>query len=513
LARRNIILNLLAILLLLGCGDSGTNVAPGTVLAEALTDDLGNYTMSLQLNSGSFTVTGGVSYEDRIFSHDQGFYGNETKPVRRALVQAVADYQGSYYIRCFASNVIGTLRVMDLDGNVYAYRSSGFSGGTDATVDLHANGQDAEPFNIYDTVTDGFLYVESLTGSSPASPLTLRWGYGNIYGTYYDPAFNVIYVLGHPTDDDGWDDIVLLHELGHHVATEYSRDDSPGGVHYLHLSADKRLVWSEGWASYFALQVMAWRNLTGYTSGYYIDTSGEPGSDNILVMYEVEAPTIPDVAEAPGGDSNEVSVSALLWDITDSPALDDDSLSVSEGTVWDVFTNYIPLKTHVSFETFWDEWKLLYQSQYDLMPLLQERSIEYWEDVHEPSGAIENAVSYPSALFANSTGMHFTYYPSGDKDWVKFQAAQDATYEIRTHNVLGADTYLELYSPGIVNIASNDDIDSCPDQYFEQSCLASEIVLLNAPAAGEYYIRSYTSPLNYYTYGSYDLRICDGVCN
>lgn len=508
------------LLLLSGCGGNNTdndnvNTDVSKVgLGGSYVDASGRYSMVVTFDGNSFLISGEVSYEDRIFSHDKGIYGTEAKPVRNAVIQVVRDSPGTYYIRCITTNTSGNLRVTDLDGNAYAFRSVNKPVGVNATVDLYAQGQNAEPFNIFDAATDALLYTENLTGGWATSSLTLRWEAGNINGTYYNPSNNIISVLGHPTDDDGWDDIVLFHEIGHFITDEYSRDDSPGGGHLLNLSNDKRLAWSEGWATYFALRVMEWRDqgLTDYVPGYYIDTTGGYGAGDIRIMYEVETPDIPGFASVLGGDSSEITVSAVLWDITDNPAKDDDLVSADMGTVWDVFTNYISFGTNVSFETFWDGWDGLYQWQYDIVPLLQGRSIEYWGDSYEPAGTINNTVTYSSNDIATSASRHFTYYPSGDEDWISFQAAQGSTYEIQTLNIMGADTYLELYSPAKVKVALNDDIASCPDNHYEQSCLASEITF-TAQTDGIYYLQSYTSPWNYYSYGSYDLKVCQGACN
>jgi hypothetical protein len=514
---------ILSIMLLLsGCGnDNNDNEIEGTdapavyssIIGESYVDASGRYSAVVTMDGTSFIISGKVSYEDRIFSHDKGIYGTEAKPVRNAVIQVVPDGAGTYYLRCITTNPSRNLRVTDLSGNMYAFRSVNMPMGTDAAVDLYAQGQNAEPFNIFDAATDAFLYAKDLTSGWFTAPLTLIWEDGSIYGTNYDSTHNTVYVLGHAADDDGWDDVVLLHDIGHFISDEYSRDDSLGGEHFINLSNDKRLAWTEGWATYFALQVMAWRDQgsSDYIPGYYIDTTGGNGAGNILIMYEVETPNIPGFPSVLGGDSSEVTVSAVLWDITDNPVSDDDSVSADTETVWDVVTNYIPLKTNVSFETFWDGWGEFYQFLYNIVPILQGHSIEYWEDDYEPAGAIDNTVSYSSTDVSTSIGKHFTYYPSLDEDWISFQAAQGSTYEIQTFNILGADTYLELYSPGMVSVASDDDIVSCPDKPYEQSCRASSI-FFTAQTGGKYYLRSYTSPWNYYSYGSYDLRVCQGTC-
>jgi hypothetical protein len=65
-----------------------------------------------------------------------------------------------------------------------------------------------------------------------------------------------IFIGGKKSGSSAWGSTVLLHELGHYVAHNYSRDDSRGGEHYLGKPIAPAFAWSEGWASFFAVSTM-----------------------------------------------------------------------------------------------------------------------------------------------------------------------------------------------------------------------------------------------------------------
>src|SRR6188474_508514 len=82
--------------------------------------------------------------------------------------------------------------------------------------------------------------------------LTARWSRGSNNGTYY--LNGGIFLLGATSDDDGYDDTVILHEIGHFVEDMYGRSDSPGGSHD-GSPTDPNLAWSEGCSTYFGMAV------------------------------------------------------------------------------------------------------------------------------------------------------------------------------------------------------------------------------------------------------------------
>ena len=157
-------------------------------------------------------------------------------------------------------------------------------------------------------------------------------------------------------DSDEYDDTVLLHEYGHFIAGQFSRDDSPGGVHFLDdTSQDIRLAWSEGWGTFFPAAVR--------DDPLYVDTVGNVAN----IAFEIENLSSPltdleDLSSIAVFTTHEISVASVLWDLLDtSPeeVLTDGLDTVSSGMdpIWDVTVNYLPCIscgiTAVSFEDFW----------------------------------------------------------------------------------------------------------------------------------------------------------------
>lgn len=66
-----------------------------------------------------------------------------------------------------------------------------------------------------------------------------------------------ILVDGGPDGASAWGFAVILHEFGHYVAANYSRDDSPGGPHGFGQLMPPPFAWSEGWASFYAVSAFS----------------------------------------------------------------------------------------------------------------------------------------------------------------------------------------------------------------------------------------------------------------
>ena len=81
-------------------------------------------------------------------------------------------------------------------------------------------------------------------------------------GSFYDASIKSLFItggrLGNITLDvtNHFDDYVIIHELGHHVENVCGSLITPGGSHQIITRIDPRLAWAEGWANYFAAQVM-----------------------------------------------------------------------------------------------------------------------------------------------------------------------------------------------------------------------------------------------------------------
>lgn len=420
--------------------------------------------------SGAPSVTGQVRYEDKEYG-TAGFTGATSfKAVRFAEVQAVdvlsgatlatgaTDASGTYlltippasgsteiYVRVISSSLSPAVNVKDLSDALYAVAGSTFvaSGAANANISVQAASSAAGAFNILDTYVTGAQFVQSLSGSYPPALATF-WQAGSPNGTYFcntmDPYCSLgegIYILNYSGDTDEYDDDVLWHEYGHFVASKYSKDDSPGGFHYLSSNdLDLRLSWSEGWGDFFPAAVKTWLNGTSpellstvaaMPASLYVDTWGGGASYFDFLN--------------PGGSpyyyaSNEVAVAKVLLVLNANYGMQ---------SVWDAFSSsYLnTLAVPVSFEAFWEAWNALGKA--DITAVLNERWISYYADSHEAqSDNIPNA----SRVLAVGASEFHTLYGSGDVDVVAFVASAGQTYTVRTSTLRnGADTYLAVIAP------------------------------------------------------------------
>jgi hypothetical protein len=119
-------------------------------------------------------------------------------------------------------------------------------------------------------------------------------------------------VLGEVEDDDGYDDPVLLHELGHLVEFSIGRTSNPGSAHRPYAAEDPRLAWSEGFATYFAAVVR--------DDPLYVDTK----LFGAVVMDCDEDRTRAATSEPITQPISENTVSEILWDLGDGGDADDD---------------------------------------------------------------------------------------------------------------------------------------------------------------------------------------------
>lgn len=136
-------------------------------------------------------------------------------------------------------------------------------------------------FNILNNMYTAYNYIRSNTGITNTTclseKLNVYWrigfnpaqyiypdldpsGLGN--GSFYDQSDNSLYITGGRLGNislevtNHFDDYVTIHELGHHIENVCGSLRTPGGSHQIITRIDPRLAWAEGWANYFAAQVM-----------------------------------------------------------------------------------------------------------------------------------------------------------------------------------------------------------------------------------------------------------------
>ncbi|MBI4745207.1 MAG: hypothetical protein HY786_01335 [Deltaproteobacteria bacterium] len=498
---------------------------------------------------GSLTVSGSVHYEDKEYGKWQdstgkwqaGFTGKTTyKAVRYADVQAVdsaggatiitgtTDATGSYsltipsastiYIRVISSSVSPSVAVKDLSNAFHAVTGPNFtvSGAAMADISIPATSRAAGAFNILDVFTSGAQFIYSLSGSNPPA-LTAFWQ--NPKGTYYcsgyDPSWCAggegIYVIN-GSDSDEYDDDVLWHEYGHFIASKYSKDDSPGGAHYLTSNdLDLRLSWSEGWGDFLPGALKAWLKDTSPSllsaepamePSVYVDTSGASGwyfdfgnPGDFPFLYS----------------SNEAAVAKVLHRLRSNYGMQ---------AVWEVFIYIKVVTTPVNLEAFWDGWNSLGKT--DITATLSERSIKYSSDIFEASN--ENSPNILRKAVVGQAEEH-TLYSSGDMDYIAFDAIEGQAYTSETAALVnGADTYIRIIAPDKTAVVADNDntsgksyANSVPNNCdAEGECHENGFDILGstasftATATGTYYVEVKSSPsrpLSAGRYGGYSLTI------
>ena len=224
-------------------------------------------------------------------------------------------------------------------------------------IELIESTRQAGAFNILDNVHRGNALLAQTDLQAAPPPLTVYWSEkntesvllrlteGKARSTFFDPRTNTAYIGGdRNTDSDEFDDSVILHEYAHLLAARFSRDDSPGGPHFIGEYLDPRLAWSEGWANFFSSAARG--------SSIYID-SKSPGVPP--VRYDLEEDIPPN--DRPGYNS-EATVGSILWDLLDENRDNSDSAQFPFATLWSAFTDLRSVRGYVYLpfflETFLD---------------------------------------------------------------------------------------------------------------------------------------------------------------
>jgi hypothetical protein len=313
----------------------------------AYVDDTIGYGCVDPATVGSKRIAGTIRWEDRPLSPGQ-LAPPVAMPARGVMVAIVDDanatlatvstaddgtyvahYEATGNVRVVAysrsRSPVRPARVRDSTGYLHAFGGASFPAGSTATGDLTvlASSPVGPAWNALDNAITAMDWLRA-RGVATLSPVYMYWQQGVSTGSYYQGGENRLQLDG----DDGWDDVVALHELGHYVQDEYSASDSPGGAHD-GSPADPRLAWGEGGATWFAIAVRG--------VPYYIDYSAGGG-------WAVELEHAVHQASITSAMSQRVSewmVAELLWDIGDDAGGDGDAMSATHVDVWEVFSGYV----------------------------------------------------------------------------------------------------------------------------------------------------------------------------
>jgi hypothetical protein len=508
-------------------------------------------------------IQGTVRYLDAFYDYTPSPSGLAVtdlwRPVRQAEVEVsngtetkstTTDGTGAYAVTLSGSGTLdvtvtvyarrlGTkvnARVLRSDDTQYTVTATSpgadFESADPLTADLDVGTSTPEhraAFNIFDTAVIGFEFLDALASGSLADPplLTLHWQAGSTQGTYMDTDDNSIWLLGSSSDNDAYDDDIILHEMGHYISVNFAKDDSPGGAHSLTGRYVITLTWSEGWAHFWSAAARRWADAAVAPSGRYpdarwqIDTSGAGG----FSAWDIGGPSYP--LQTTGAD-NEVSVAALLWDIaTPAGAADDGALGLDADEIWAVVSTtlaarntLVPPDNFVTLEDFFDEWRKAGHD--DLATVLAARAVLYVTDPLDTAPASNDdrltatvldplPAAGTATIVAGNTLFKSGSEPVGDEDWFSFTAAALELFRVETTGLGdGADTYLRVYDAALTQLAFDDDAGAGTASY----------LTFTAPADGVYYVKvasypgdgPYPAADQLVTYGSYTLSITsDGV--
>lgn len=217
------------------------------------------------------------------------------------------------------------------DGRLpWAEPVASLDGSADVDAGLDPDGPTAAAWFVARTAADALARLGPLLPPDlPAAdtpPARYRWrpGFAEPCGSCFRPgAEPLIELSGRLSDPDEWDRAVIVHEMGHHVAAAFSRDDSGGGRHD-GSRIEPAIAWSEGFATFFG----GWPD-TPVQLDYKLAGVAR------LDLEAMADPMAFGTADGTGsGAISEWLVAALLWDLHDGPPGDDDPAQLEPGAVF-----------------------------------------------------------------------------------------------------------------------------------------------------------------------------------
>ncbi len=205
---------------------------------------------------------------------------------------------------------------------------SGFSG-AGAVTGTRASA----PFAVLDTVYTGTQTILAVAPATDFPSLILDWAADNPGGeTFYQGG--VITLAADPTEDtDEFDQHVIAHEFGHYIEDNFSRADNIGGAHGRGDKLDIRVAFGEGFGYAFAGIVL---NDPVARDTFMQGTTPVSSTFNV----ETNPPATPPLTGPAdyGCYCSESSVWSILWDLYDSAADANDTLSLGFAPLWSVLT-------------------------------------------------------------------------------------------------------------------------------------------------------------------------------
>jgi len=402
--------------------------ASGTVIATTATDNSGNYTFALPINT---TVKIRVL---AMTSKKSSAPTWEVKVINNTNSDALYAMEGS----------LTTTGTANSSRNLHA--PSGWSGSSYTSTRV------AAPFAILDTVYEAQAKVLSANPQTLFPDLNLNWSVNNkaaegdknlgqISTSHYDGE--AIYILGDANSDtDEYDSYIIAHEWGHYYEDKLSNANSIGGSHSDGEYLDIRVAFSEGFGNAFSAMV--------HDDPDYFDSMQSQQAGGFTFSLEDETP------ENPGWYS-EGSVGRILYDLYDSTSDGSDTLSLGFDAIHTVFTGDLKMtEAFVSIFPYVTLLKALYPSDTDAIDaLVVPENITPITNIYG-TGQTNNTSYLPylslsvggtqSICLSSTNG---TYNKLGNRKYMRFTAPTSGSYTAvvtKTSGIGTSDPDISLYS-------------------------------------------------------------------
>ncbi len=351
--------------------------------------------------------------------------------------------------------------------------------GTLLSLPVLSGTDEGSPFNLFDMGVATAEYVTGPPVGAAPSTQTIRLYWPTPGGSFATSN------QAHISSDDGFDDAVILHELGHVIQHLYSDSDSPGGAHNFGDSdQDPQLSFGEGYATFFAGTVL---DSLGMEALYQdCSATAQVGGSQLRARLETVAPYALDSF----GAADELAVACALFDLLDdeqspdaTPGLDDDGFVSgtqvaglsSHRAWWDVFTGPVAAAANLTQNDAWDGWLAEHAADPhlpELQAVFEDRRQRFWPDGQEPDNDPSLAALLPAVTGTTWSDERTLFWTeavppapgTGDADWYAVPLVVGDVVDVVTRYPGAAedadtqcDTFIDLFSPQGALLASAED--------------------------------------------------------
>ena len=327
---------------------------PETLHVEAL-----EYTG--QMRPAPIAVTGTVLWTDSLGNTHPArgikidIYKNVNGGGVRSITTVTTNVNGVYQAILSASanesyTIYGKVRLNGSNVTIYDSLMNEYTDNTSVLHNVSAGSNKTIPTYLFSNIGDLGSAASVHQGISLASEYikTLENSYYQNINVVYPSSDNATAYTSSTQSirisaSDAFDWDVLEHEYGHYVADTIGINIVEGSHksiwnlcdHYEDKNYGARLAWSEGFATYFAINLQkemnsSSLNIPNVGDTCYTDIESSPNSTLEYNLEYLESDRIK-------GEGNEASIAAALYDLTDTyNALDYDYVYCASGTIWGI---------------------------------------------------------------------------------------------------------------------------------------------------------------------------------